>query len=162
MKSDQAAGLRASIGDYVSRLEGVQSDLLALYRRKRVALAAADVTELQSLTAFESDGVERLKTLGSERQRLLVQAAQLGAANSSLSDVATAIGSDGSLHDRIAKCRRRAAELRREGWVHWVVAQRSITQTTALLELIAHRGDRPPTYDGGSSSAGGTLLDTSA
>jgi hypothetical protein len=45
--------------------------------------------------------------------------------------------------------------------VHWVVANRSIAQTSSLLELIAHRGDRPPTYDGAATS-GGTLLDTSA
>lgn len=161
MDAKVAADIRASITDYVSRLETVQSELFALYRRKREALATADVAELQALQTPEEDLAKRLMTLQQDRQRILARSGQLGVPSTSLAEVVTALGGDEELQPRIARCRRRAGELRREGWVHWVVANRSIAQTSSLLELIAHRGDRPPTYDGAATS-GGTLLDTSA
>jgi hypothetical protein len=156
-----AAQFRSSISDYVSRLEAVQSELFALYRRKRTALATADVGVLQSLLEPEADLAKRLTTLRNERQQSLARAGQFGAPHGSLAELVTALGGDEELQSRIARCRSRSTELRREGWVHWVVAQRSIAQTSSLLDLIAHRGDRPPTYDG-ATTTGGTLLDTSA
>lgn len=161
MDAKLAADFRASLSDYVSRLEAVQSELFALSRRKRTALATADVAVLQSLLAPETDLAKRLTTLRNERSQLLVRAGQYRAPNASLAELGIACGSDQELQSRMARCRSRAAELRREGWVHWVVAQRSIAQTSSLLELIAHRGDRPPTYDNATTN-GGTLLDTSA
>ncbi len=161
MNADPTANFGANLSDYVAKLETLQSELFALYRRKRTALAAADVAEMQASQAPEADLAKRLKTLQQERQQILARAAQHRLPHTALAELATAVGGDAELRSRIDRCRRRAGELRREGWVHWVVANRSIAQTSSLLELIAHRGDRPPTYDGAATS-GGTLLDTSA
>jgi hypothetical protein len=72
------------------------------------------------------------------------------------------VGCDAPLIERIAACRRRATTLRREGWVHWVVAKRTLAQTNTLLDLIANRGDRPATYGAAPPTRGGALLDASA
>lgn len=162
MNAEQATGFRAGIGDYVSRLETLQSELLALYRKKQAALATADMALLQQIEQPERAAADRLKALIAERQQMLIRAAQSGATNASLADLAAVVGCDSDLLHRIAKCRRRSATLRREGWVHWVVAKRSLAQNAALLDLIAHHGDSPPTYDRSATTRGGTLLDTTA
>ena len=162
MNPQLAASFRTAIADYVSRTEAVQADLLALHRRKRSALATADSSILRELESLESNAAERLKKLVAERHQMLVRAGQFGTPNGSLADLAAAIGCDASLLTRLANCRRRATTLRREGWVHWVVAKRSLAQTAALLDLIAQRGDRSPTYDKPVAAIGGTLLDASA
>ncbi len=165
VNAELQAGFRDGLGEYVSKLETLQSELLTLYRKKRAALASADVVALQQTERPEREAADRLKALTVERQHLLVRAGQFGTPNASLAEVARAVGGDAELHERIDKCRQRSATLRREGWVHWVVAKRSLAQNAALLDLIAHHGNRPPTYDrpvSSSSTAGGTLLDTTA
>jgi hypothetical protein len=162
VNAELAAGFRTSIGDYVSRLETLQSEMLALYRRKQAALASADIAALASTERPERDAADRLKALKAERHQFLVRAGQFGAKNDSLADVAVVVGCDPELHARIDRCRRRSTSLRREGWVHWVVAQRSLAQNAALIDLIAHHGDAPPTYEKNTSHSGGALLDTSA
>ena len=162
MNPQLTAGFRTGLGDYVSRVEAVQAELLSIHRRKRAALATADADVLRQLEAPERQAAERLKALVAERKQMLAQAGQFGMPSGSLAEIAAAVGCDASLLGRIAACKRRAGTLRREGWVHWVVAKRSLAQTAALLDLIAHRGDRPPTYDKPAATAGGALLDASA
>lgn len=162
MNPQMAAGFRTGLGDYVARIEAVQAELLSLYRRKRVALTAADAAALAQLEAPERQAAERLKALVGERQQMLVRAGQFGIPGGSLAEVAAAVGCETAVADRFAACRRRATTLRREGWIHWVVAKRTLAQTTSLLDLIAHRGDRPATYGGTAPTAGGALLDASA
>lgn len=162
MNATMAAGFRAGLGDYVSRVEAVQAELLTLYRRKRVALATADAAALRDLETPERGAADRLKALVVERQQMLVRAGQFQLPHSTLVDLAGAVGCDPAIAARIAACRRRAAAIRREGWVHWVVAKRSLAQTAALLDLIAHRGAPPATYDKPTTTAGGSLLDASA
>lgn len=162
MNPQMAATFRAGLGDYVSRLEAVQAELLSLYRRKRVALTAADAPGLAQLEAPERQAADRLKALVGERQQMLVRAEQFGTPAGSLGELAASIGCDTALLGQIAACRRRATTLRREGWVHWIVAKRTLAQTAALLDLIAHRGDRPATYGATRPPAGGALLDASA
>lgn len=161
MNASMAVGFRAGLGDYVSRVEAVQTELLTLYRHKRVALAAADAAALRDLEVPERGAAERLKTLVAERQQMLVRAGQFQLPQGSLADLAGAVGCDPAVVARIASCRRRAAAIRREGWVHWVVAKRSLAQTAALLDLIAHRGAPPTTYEKAVAAAGGALLDAS-
>lgn len=160
--AQMAAGFRTGLADYVGRVEAVQSDLLALYRTKRAALATADAKGLLQLETPERQAAERLQALINERKQMLVRAAQFGFPDGSLEELAGAVGCDKPLRDRIEGCKRRAAALRREGWVQWVVAKRSLAQAAELLELIAHRGGRPVTYEKSNSSAGGALLDASA
>jgi hypothetical protein len=160
--AQMAAGFRTGLADYVGRVEAVQSDLLALYRTKRAALATADSAGLLRLEAPERQAAERLQALVNERKQMLVRAAQFGFPDGSLADLAGAVGCEQALLDRIEGCKRRAAALRREGWVQWVVAKRSLAQAAELLELIAHRGGRPVTYDKSSAAGGGALLDASA
>jgi FlgN protein len=162
MNPQLATSFRTAIGDYVARVEAVQADLLAAYRRKRAALAAADTAVLREIEPLERQAAERLKALVGERHQMLVRAGQFGTPHGSLADVANALACDPAVLARLASCRKRAATLRREGWVHWVVAKRSLAQTGALLDLIAHRGDRSPTYDKPTGRPGGTLLDASA
>ena len=45
--------------------------------------------------------------------------------------------------------------LRRQSWSHWILAHRSYHHYTALLEIIAHGGHKPPTYSESPSSASG-------
>ncbi|MBA3315844.1 MAG: flagellar export chaperone FlgN [Planctomycetota bacterium] len=162
MNADLAAGFRTSLGDYVARLESLQSELLTLYRKKHAALAAADIASIQQTERPERAAADRLKAMTVERHQLLMRAGQFDASNGSLAEVAIAVGCDAELHERIEKCRRRSTTLRREGWVHWVVAKRSLAQNAALIDLIAHHGNRPPTYEKSVSHSGGTLLDTTA
>ncbi|HEX6987426.1 MAG TPA: flagellar export chaperone FlgN [Planctomycetaceae bacterium] len=162
MNPQLAAGYRTALGDYVARVEAVQAELLSIYRRKRAALAAADADVLRQVEPPERQAAERLKALVAERRQMLAQAERFGMPHGSLAEVAAAVGCDAAIRERLAACRRRAGTLRREGWVHWVVAKRSLAQTAALLDLIAHRGDRPPTYDKPAATSGGTLLDASA
>lgn len=66
------------------------------------------------------------------------------------------------LQSRMRGMRQTATELRRESWIHWIVAQRTCGQYSSLLELIAHHGKQSPTYDEqpGGMSTGGAILDT--
>ncbi len=155
-----ADGLRDAVGDYVGRVEAVQADLLATYRRKRVALAAADADGLRRLEPGETAAAERLRGLIEERTRLLARAKQFGLPGGSLAELSRAVGGDRATSERIAACRRRAASLRQEGWVQWVVARRGLAHTTELLDLIARRGVRAAGY--GEAAPGGALLDASA
>ncbi len=161
MNPQMGAAFRSGIGDYVGRVEAVQAEMLSIHRRKRAALGSADAAGLNRVEGPEREATDRLKALVGERQQMLARAGQFGSPQGSLADLAAAVGCDRALVERIAACRRRAATLRREGWVHWVVAKRSLAQTGALLDLIARRGDKPPTYDRAATS-GGALLDATA
>lgn len=162
MNAQLIAGFRAGIEAYVTRLEAAQSELLSLYRRKRIALTTADAPALRELEQPERQTAEQLKSLVGERLQLLTRAGQFHLPHESLIATAAAVDAPTTVLERLANCRRRATALRREGWIHWIVAKRGLAQTTALLDLIVHRGDRPATYDKPLASPGGSLLDTSA
>lgn len=162
MDPQMAVTFRSGLGDYVTRLEAVQAEMISIQRRKRVALAAADAEALRSLEPVERDSADRLKALVTERQQMLTRAAQFRSPCTTLTDLAESVGCETRVTDRMRACRRRASALRRESWVHWIVAKRSLAQTATLLDLIAHRGDAPATYDKPTGAAGGALLDASA
>ena len=162
MTGQLAAEFRSRLTDYVLRLEATQTNLLALYRRKRAALTTADAELLRQLELPERQAGEQLQSLAADRQQMIARAGQLGRACGSLMELLANVGGDPALRERMRCCQQRTAALRREGWVQWVVTRRSLSQTSALLELIAHRGDRPPTYDQAAAGGGGTLLDASA
>jgi len=162
MDPQMAATFRTGLGDYVTRVETVQAEMISVHRRKRAALAAADAAALREIEPLEREAAERLKGLVTERQQMLVRAGQFRSPCKTLTDLAASVGCDAQLVTRMGGCRRRAAVLRRESWVHWIVAKRSLAQTAALLDLIAHRGDAPATYDKPAATAGGALLDASA
>ena len=166
MDPQLTAGFRSLLESYAGRVAVVQSELLALYRRKRVALVTADLPTLRPLNEGEAELGDRLRTLVTERSAVLAQAQRFGLPHGSLVEVAVGVGCPPTVLDEIAACRRRAEALRREGWVQWVVARRSLAQTSELLELIGRAGRGPaPTYaerSGRASAAGGSLLDASA
>lgn len=162
MNAQLLAGFRASIEAYVARLETAQSDLLVLYRDKRVALASADAHSLRALEQPEQLVTNELKSLVEERKQILTRAGQFHLPQESLTAAASAVGASAKIIERLSNCRRRATSLRREGWIHWIVAKRGLAQTSALLDLIVHRGDAPATYDKSVATTGGSLLDASA
>lgn len=162
MNAQLLAGFRVGIDAYAARLETAQSELLTLYRNKRIALASADAKALRELVQPELTAASQLETLVEEREQLLARAAQFRLPHESLIVAASAVGASAQTIERLSSCRRRANSLRREGWIHWIVAKRGLSQTSALLDLFVHRGDAPATYDKPVATTGGSLLDTSA
>ena len=161
------AGLLAEVTSLLDRLEATQEELLALFNRKLVALTAAQADEIVKLAESETKLSDRLKQHLAERQRILQQAKERGLACRSVVDVVNAIGGRDrdAIKRRANDSRRRSAKLRQESWIHWIIAHRAIRHHSELLNLIAHCGEKAPTYDkttGTEPSAGGAILDTSA
>ena len=157
-----------SVRQFVQALEAVQDDQAELFRRKRAALAQARSAELQALADPEAELIRRMQKLLSRRQEILHDAARDGSQASSITALVEALpGNDletPDLRRRITRAKQRAEQFRRENLVHWIVAQRTHAHYTELIELIAHRGRRAPTYANGPARdpAGGALLDASA
>jgi len=87
-----------------------------------------------------------------------------GVVADSLLQLAGAIGSQhrAVLEERIRHAQRRAVELRHRSWVHWIVSHRCFNHYSELLEIIAHGGERAPTYGANTTATGGAVLDAAA
>lgn len=157
--------LMRAIRQHLSALEQTQDELSALLKRKRSALINARADELGRIAGAEEQLANRLKAHLTCRRRILQQAQEQGTPSDSILNLVVQIGGDDreQLERRIERARVAAEQIRRLGWVDWIVAQRALRQHNELLELIAHCGEKAPTYSNQPSkeTAGGAILDTS-
>lgn len=152
---------------FVDALEATQQELLEILRKQRAALVRAQAAELERLNQEASDAARRLQQLTAWRTRLLEQAAREATPAASLAVVlARSITPQAeTLRARLQLIHQRFAEMRREAWIQWIIAQRSQSLFVDLLDLIAHGGEKPPTYQADPSQSmptGGAMLDAAA
>jgi hypothetical protein len=151
---------------FLAELEAAQIALRSLLADKRRALTAADAGELERIGAHEAERIRELQTLLSRRREILARAAEGGAPLESISELVEAAGGEHAveLKQQIERIRRAADEIRRETWVHWIVARSVSSHYSELLELIANCGRETPTYDErpiAHARGGGAILDAS-
>jgi hypothetical protein len=132
--------------------------------RKGRALEAADAAELERIGEVEQQHVRDLQVLLNRRRNILDQAGA-GAAESITEIVEQFQGSEQQeLKNQIGRIRTAADQIRRETWVHWIVARSMSSHYSELLELIANCGREAPTYEerpAAHAAAGGAILDAS-
>ncbi len=154
-----------AVGQFLSHLENVQSNLGQLLSAKRAAMTARDVDQLAQFTQREEELNQRLQQILEVRQRILSAAKRHKLPHESLLHLAGGMrGNEGErLRKRIVAARETAAGLRHESWIHWIIASRSFHHYSELIELIANRGELSPTYskEPNSDSPGGAVLDAS-
>ncbi|MEX0702168.1 MAG: flagellar export chaperone FlgN [Planctomycetales bacterium] len=155
--------LKSLVGDF----ESAQDELQAVYARKRAALVEARSQELAALARTEGELAARLRAILARRGRLLQQAGRAGIPADSLAALAERIGGPDAdrLRGRIERGRSRSEELRRESWIHWIIARRASRHYGELIELVAGHGRRSPVYEQEReprNSIGGAILDASA
>ena len=159
-------GILDEIRQFLQVLEVIQDEQTTAFQAKRTALRTAKAPALRALAEQEADLTRRLQLQLACRQQILQKAAAAGLPAESLeSVVAAASGSDSAvLQGRIARARERSERIRRENLSHWIVAQRAFHHYTEMLDLIANRGRKAPTYGIGAprESVGGAILDASA
>lgn len=150
---------------YLPALEDAQQQLAEHFERKSVVMKAARADELLRLADVERTLVARLQEQLAQRAGILKRAGASGFPADSLEQLVRAIGGDDAppLEARMGRLRENAAELRRESWVHWIVAHRTCTHYADLLEFISHNGKTAPTYEEqpAAHSTGGAILDAS-
>ena len=156
----------SQIETFLTSLEATQTELASLLEKKRAALTNARADELLRLSHIEADLAVRLQEHLDDRRRIIEQAEQRGSAAESIRHLVTQIGGEAAsrLEPRLQHAERLAKTLRRESWIHWIVAQRTCRHYGDLLELIAHCGETAPTYSRSPSrqTTGGAILDASA
>jgi hypothetical protein len=149
---------------FLADLEVVQSALRTLLAEKRRALAAADAGALEQVAALEAERVRELQSLLVRRREILGTAGP-GTASSVTELVETIGGGDAEpLKQQIERIRAASEAIRREAWVHWIVARSMSSHYSELLELIANCGRETPTYEERPATharAGGAILDAS-
>ena len=155
------------IRQFLRGVQSAQDDLAALYRRKRAALTAARAGELLQIAESETLLVQELQAQLARRREILRESALAGLPGDSIQHVVASLGAEAraDLEPHVERARRTAGEVRRETWVHWIIAQRALCHYQNLLELIAHCGRKSPTYSrrpGQDHSGGGAILDASA
>ena len=157
--------LRPVVRRFLAELEAAQTGLRDVLDRKGRALQAADAAELERIGEVEQEHVRGLQALLSRRRRILDQARAIGTVESISDLVEQFAGSDQSdLREQIGRIRAAADQIRRETWVHWIVARSMSSHYSELLELIANCGHEAPTYDErpvAHAPAGGAILDAS-
>jgi hypothetical protein len=159
-------GILDDIRQFLQVLEAIQDEQSTAFQAKRDALRTAKAPVLRALAEQEVDLTRRLQLQLARRQQILQKAAAAGLPAQSLESAVSAIrdAESAPLRARIARARERSEVIRRENLTHWIVAQRAFHHYSELLELIAHRGQKSPTYAIGAAreSAGGAILDASA
>lgn len=166
--------LLSELARFLTALEQVQEELLALFAEKRRALDTFQAEEIVRLAEREAEPARRLQALVSLRSDLLRRATAAGFASNSLLELSGVIGKHvgdarvraaiESLRARILHAQQRTAELQRESWVHWIVSHRCYNHYTELREMIADGGTLAPTYGDKPSTktGGGAFLDAAA
>lgn len=153
------------VGRFLDRLETTQKDLARVYGQKRSALVRADAGELNRLAQAEGELVERLRALLNERRRILEEAARVGYSCATLHRLVGLLAGNkrGVWQARINRAQEALRRLQREGWTHWIIANRACHHYTEVLELIAHCGEKAPTYGQRTEqpATGGAILDAS-
>lgn len=153
------------VKQFLSALEATQEEFAELFRRKRTALTQARADELLRLAESEAALAQRLQAALGHRQRILQGAGREGLPCKSLAELTPDIAGDESdqLQSRIERARRMSDRIRQESWIHWIIANRTCSHYTELLNLIANCGRKAPTYSQKSceESRGGVILDAS-
>jgi hypothetical protein len=155
--------LLPKVRQFLSGLEQVQTELLGLLNEKRTALTRADQRDLERITAAEGLALQRFQNLLGQRQRFLELVRRHGLPADSIGALVAVLegGERADVDQQLARTRALAAQLRHETWVHWVISHRCYCHYSELMDLIAHRGERPPTYSDapGIRTTGGAILD---
>lgn len=153
------------IEQFLRNLEATQKEFLKLYRHKRTALKGALREELLKLTQREVELARILQALLGHRNHMLQQAKQHGVSAQNLSELIQSL--DGidreAILTRIERAQKTADELRFESGIHWLILVRAHNHHREVLDLIAHRGRKAPTYSRGpnTDTVGGAILDAS-
>ena len=151
----------------VEALEQIQAELGNVYAGKDQAVAAGNSEALVGLAEREGVLAQRMQAFAAARGKLLAEARKQGLPAESLGGLTGAIGGGQgpAVLERIQFAQERSSLLRRQSWRHWILAHRSYHHYSALLEIIAHGGQSPPTYSDSPSPAsggrGGVVLDAS-
>jgi len=152
------------VRQFLHQLEPAQQQLLELFGEKRIALMSADSALLLQLSQREQTLSGRLRELLDVRRRILQKALKRRLPSDSLRNLVRAVShpTDETLLKRISRAEERSAKLRQESWIHWIISHRAFAYYTGLLDIIAHRGEKSPTYGRGPNreTAGGAILDT--
>lgn len=150
----------------IKDIEPIQVQLLALYAEKSKALKEVDVKKIDQLAAAEEELTRELQFVLLRREQLLQIAQQQGLPSGSLQELLRGMGVSESaeIFEHINKAHERSQKLRHESWVQWIVSQRSYQHYSHILELIAHAGQKVPTYSRGQNEGGtgGAIFDASA
>ena len=157
--------LRPVVRRFLAELEAAQTGLRDVLDRKGRALQAADAAALERIGEVEQEHVRGLQALLSRRRSILDRAGALGTVES-ISDIVEQFESSDQidLREQIGRIQLAADQIRRETWVHWIVARSMSSHYSELLELIANCGRETPTYDErpiAHQRGGGAILDAS-
>ena len=159
--------LLSTIRQFLIALDQTQDDLLALCEQKTIALRGSDVAAIRAVSETEQQLTRQMQLLLGERARILQQAAETaGEPFHSIQQYVRSIGSAESdeLLPVIERSIQKSDVIRRESWVHWIIARRAFQHYSELIDIIAHCGEKSPTYSEGliEDISGSTLLDASA
>ena len=160
--SSNGAGWESRIGDLLTDLSAVQSDLLKLLSEKHDRVAARDSEALTALQPEEARLTERLMDCHRRRQQLLDAAAGEGLPAGSLEDLTAALpqAERATLAPEIDEARRRARLLQHKSLTNWVLVQRTLLHLSQMIEIIATGGRMQPTYgESAQQSTGGAIVD---
>jgi len=147
-------------------LESNQAAFLAMFKKKSVVMKNPTPIELVRLIDEELKLTRITQDCLNRRTSILSQVGKLGLNVNSLSEVIQVIA--GAKRNRllgdINRIEDGSQRIRKESWVHWIIAHRTQNLYTELLEIIAQCGEKPATYspEDKQCSQGGALLDTSA
>jgi len=149
-------------------LEPIQKQLLELYEQKSQALKQVDPVRIEQLAVIEEQLTNDLQFILLRREQLLQTAEQQGLPAGSMQELLPRLGLgiavSEPMAERIEIVQQRSQKLRHESWVQWIVSQRSFQHYSQILELIAHSGQKVPTYsrEENESGSGGAIFDASA
>lgn len=153
------------IDQFITELDQTQHELSHLFEQKKTALTNAETEQLLNLSQQEAVITERLKSLLAQRGSLLKSAKEQGTAAETLMQLARTLSGNRNspMLQRMQQTQTQANRLRRESWVHWIVAQRTFQQYNELVNLIANHGKKSATYEEkpDQQSSGSVILDTS-
>lgn len=150
---------------FATSLIDAQQTLLDLMKQKRIALASSDIIVLGSLEPAETEAAQKLQSLITWRSKLLDAARRAGREFENLTEFAQSLHAPpgSNVIDLLERAKSLAAELQQESWVHWVITNRCCNFYGEVLELIAHHGKKPPTYQSTDwVQRGGAVLNASA
>lgn len=159
--------LVAEVRGYLRSFEATQEQLGELYRHKRTALIEARAGDLMRITESESRLALELKEQLGRRRQILQQSTKAGLPGDSIRALVASLHPEARVEfeTQIERAHATAAQVRRESWIHFIIAQRSLHHFNELTELIAHCGQKSPTYSrvrGNEATSGGAILDASA
>ena len=160
-----SARLLEQVTQFLQLLEPAQDEMLRLFNQKRSAVKLARTDEMLQLAQRESELTFELKQHLERRKRILALASNAGLPSDSIHSLVVAIGGQQreQLEQRIENSRSKSEAIRRHSWIHWIISQRAFSHFSELLDLIAYRGEKAPTYSQvpGMDTSGGAILDAS-